>query len=59
VKLALASEVRSIGEEHVDLALGGRAARLENDFVFVFAGGEPPYPLLKGMGVRFWGEAAA
>jgi len=59
VKLALASEVRSIGTEHVDLALGARAARLPNDFVFVFAGGEPPYPLLKGMGVRFWGEVAA
>jgi thioredoxin reductase/Pyruvate/2-oxoacid:ferredoxin oxidoreductase delta subunit len=58
VRLALGSEVRSIGEEHVDLTEHGRAIRLGNDFVFVFAGGEPPYPLLKGMGVRFWGEAA-
>jgi thioredoxin reductase len=59
VKLALGSEVRSVGAGHVDLALGGGAARLPNDFVFVFAGGEPPYPLLKGMGVRFWGEEVA
>ena len=59
VRLALGSEVRSVGEEHVDLTAQGRAARLPNDFVFVFAGGEPPYPLLKGMGVRFWGEVAA
>ncbi len=59
VHLALGSEVRSVGEEHVDLTAEGRAARLPNDFVFVFAGGEPPYPLLKGMGVRFWGEVAA
>lgn len=59
VKLALGSEVRSVGVQHVDLALGSRAARLPNDFVFVFAGGEPPYPLLKGIGVRFWGEVAA
>jgi thioredoxin reductase len=58
VRLALASELRSIGEEHVDLTTPGGAARLPNDFVFVFAGGEPPYPLLKGIGVRFWGEAA-
>jgi thioredoxin reductase len=58
VRLALASEVRSIGERHVDLAAPDGAARLPNDFVFVFAGGEPPYPLLKGIGVRFWGEAA-
>lgn len=59
VRLALGSEVRSVGEAHVDLTAEGRAARLPNDFVFVFAGGEPPYPLLKGMGVRFWGEVAA
>jgi len=26
------------------------------DSVFVFAGGEPPYPLLKSMGVQFGGE---
>lgn len=30
--------------------------RLKNDYVFVFAGGEPPYPLLKAMGVEFGGE---
>jgi len=59
VKLLLGSDVRSVGEEHVDLTAQGRAARLANDFVFVFAGGEPPYPLLKGMGIRFWGEVAA
>jgi thioredoxin reductase (NADPH) len=59
VKLLLGSDVRSVGEEHVDLDAQGGAQRLANDFVFVFAGGEPPYPLLKGMGVRFWGEAAA
>jgi len=58
VRLVLGSELRSIGEEHVDLTANGRAARMENDFVFVFAGGEPPYPLLKDIGVRFWGEAA-
>lgn len=27
------------------------------DHVFVFAGGEPPYPLLKKIGVRFGGES--
>ncbi|MFI5403698.1 MAG: NAD(P)-binding domain-containing protein, partial [Planctomycetota bacterium] len=58
VLLALASEVRSVGVEHVDLTTADSAARLPNDFVFVFAGGDPPYPLLKGIGVRFWGEAA-
>jgi thioredoxin reductase/NAD-dependent dihydropyrimidine dehydrogenase PreA subunit len=59
VRLALGSEVRSIGEDHVDLTVGARPTRVGNDCVFVFAGGEPPYPLLKGIGVRFWGEEAA
>ena len=30
--------------------------RFKNDYVFVMAGGEPPYPLLKSMGVKFGGE---
>jgi thioredoxin reductase/NAD-dependent dihydropyrimidine dehydrogenase PreA subunit len=59
VRLALGTEVRSIGETHVDLTASGHPRRLGNDYVFIFAGGEPPYPLLKGIGVRFWGEEAA
>ena len=35
---------------------GERSAELPNDFVFVFAGGEPPFELLREMGVRFGGE---
>jgi len=31
---------------------------LPNDYVFVFAGGEPPFELLRRMGVRFGGDAA-
>jgi putative YpdA family bacillithiol system oxidoreductase len=31
---------------------------LKNDFVFIFAGGEPPFDLLKKMGIRFGEEAA-
>ena len=30
-----------------------RDLELENDFVFVFAGGTPPFPLLKEAGIRF------
>ncbi len=29
------------------------------DYVFVLAGGEPPYPFLKSIGIRFGGEAIA
>jgi hypothetical protein len=32
---------------------------LPNDFVFVFAGGEPPFELLKKAGVKFGGGKSA
>ncbi|MEM7232836.1 MAG: NAD(P)-binding domain-containing protein [Planctomycetota bacterium] len=32
--------------------------RIKNDYVFVFAGGIPPYPLLRDIGVRFNGDEA-
>ncbi|MEN8254181.1 MAG: NAD(P)-binding domain-containing protein [Verrucomicrobiota bacterium] len=35
--------------------IGGQVVPAE--FVFVFAGGEPPFPLLKGMGIKFGGSA--
>jgi len=45
VSLILNSEEgEPIGEEHIPA-----------DHVFIFAGGEPPYPLLKNSGVRFGG----
>jgi thioredoxin reductase len=31
---------------------------LDAAFVFIFAGGIPPYPLLKGMGIQFGGNAS-
>ncbi len=36
-----------------------RALELRNDYVFVFAGGDPPFELVKRMGVRFGGPAPA
>ena len=37
---------------------GGAEEVLPNDYVFVFAGGEPPFPLLRAMGVQMGGDAA-
>ncbi len=55
--LLLESEVAAISPEHVELNVrqGGeaRALRLENDEVFVMAGGAPPFPLLERAGVSF------
>lgn len=56
-KALFGSEVTEIHEDHVRLQMGERKVELPNDYVFVFAGGEPPFALLRGMGVRFGGEA--
>ena len=45
------------GEVVLRLADGGEEV-LRNDYVFVFAGGEPPFPLLAAMGVVMGGDAA-
>ncbi|MFN0059685.1 MAG: NAD(P)-binding domain-containing protein [Planctomycetota bacterium] len=35
-----------------------RTVQVAADYVFVLVGGEPPYPLLREMGVRFTGDSA-
>jgi thioredoxin reductase (NADPH) len=40
----------------VDETANVRAIPVPADYVFVLAGGEPPYPLLKKIGIRFHGE---
>ncbi|MGE5346697.1 MAG: NAD(P)-binding domain-containing protein, partial [Acidithiobacillales bacterium] len=49
------SEVERIGQGSVLLKTAQGPRELANDFVFVFAGGEPPFELLKKAGVRFGG----
>lgn len=56
VKAIFNSEVVEIAEDHVRLKVGGQETRLPNDFVFVFAGGEPPFGFLRQIGVRFGGS---
>jgi thioredoxin reductase (NADPH) len=67
LQLAFNSTVQRIGPDAVTLTASEEAsekARIEaprtfkNDVVFIFAGGEPPYPLLRGMGVKFNGDDA-
>ncbi|MFA6318692.1 MAG: NAD(P)-binding domain-containing protein [Elusimicrobiota bacterium] len=63
IKVVLSSSVESIEHGAVVLRLepGGppERVRLDNDWVFVFAGGELPFALLKGMGIKFGGDEAA
>lgn len=56
VRAIMDSQVTEINEDSVYLDVKGRRGKLANDFVFVFAGGEPPFDLLKKMGVKFGGN---
>ena len=55
--------VRIAGEgdpkDAVTLAVGAETVELRNDYVFVFAGGEPPYAFLRAAGVSFGGPPVA
>ncbi len=63
LKILFRSNVERIDDDSVTLAIDENGATkstlLPNDYVFVFAGGEPPYPLLREIGVSFGGEEAA
>jgi thioredoxin reductase (NADPH) len=59
VRTAFGSQVVEIAPDRVRLKTGDEVRDLPNDYVFVFAGGEPPFDFLKACGVRFGGEQAA
>jgi thioredoxin reductase (NADPH) len=50
------SNVKEIKEKSVVLDVDGEAREIPNDYVFIFAGGIPPFKMLKQMGVAFGGE---
>ena len=52
LKVIYSSSVTRIGSDHVALSLeDGTETTLANDFTYIFAGGEPPAPLLRSMQV--------
>jgi len=57
VRLLFESQVEEIGETQVRLRVGEGQEMIDNDFVFVLIGGEPPFDLLRKCGVRFGGDA--
>ena len=50
------SEVVDIVADKVRLKVGTQETTLPNGYVFVFAGGEPPFGFLRQIGVRFGGN---
>ena len=53
LRVVFNSNLRAIADDHVELEAGGKLHKLPNDYVFIFAGGEPPFALLKKCGIRF------
>jgi thioredoxin reductase len=56
VEALFSSEVLTIREDSVRLRLPSGEVERANDWVFVFAGGDPPFDLLRRAGVRFGGD---
>lgn len=52
------SQPVGITPTHVRMKTAEGVVELENDYVFVFAGGVPPFELLKKAGVKMGGEAS-
>jgi putative YpdA family bacillithiol system oxidoreductase len=52
LRLALNSEVKEITPSSVRISFAEKAEEVENDFVFIFAGGELPNEFLKNIGVK-------
>lgn len=55
VRLMMPSEVAEIRPASVRLRNPAGVLELDNEWVFVFAGGDPPFDLLRRSGVRFGG----
>jgi len=52
------SNVKEILEDSVRIDRAGKELEIPNDYVFIFAGGIPPFDMLKKMGIKFGGEIA-
>ncbi|HEX5758374.1 MAG TPA: NAD(P)-binding domain-containing protein [Thermoanaerobaculia bacterium] len=58
VRPLFSSQPVEITPDSVRLKVGAETVELANDYVFVFAGGVPPFDFLKKIGVRLGGETA-
>ncbi len=50
------SNVAEITDDAVRLQIEDEIREIPNDYIFIFAGGIPPFKLLKEMGIQFGGE---
>ena len=59
IDAVFSSNVTEIGDAGVTLRIGDEIREVPNDFVFIFAGGIPPFQMLKEMGIAFGAEASS
>ena len=59
IRPLLGSEVLEISRDQVRLRTPEGEIAIANDYVFVLIGGEPPFPFLRSVGVRFGDEIGA
>ncbi|MFN8005744.1 MAG: NAD(P)-binding domain-containing protein [Terriglobia bacterium] len=53
VQVVFNSSPREIKEDSVELDVNGELLEIRNDYVWIFAGGEPPNDFLRKIGVQF------
>ena len=56
VKVLFNSHVLEILEKSVKIQLENKIIEIDNDYVFIFAGGEAPFALMQKIGIAFGGE---
>ena len=53
INIMYESTVDSIDEQHVIINHENQKKQVENDYVFIFAGGIPPFKLMNSIGIQF------
>jgi thioredoxin reductase len=59
IKVIFDSTITEIADSFVTIQRDQKTFSIPNSFVFIFAGGEPPFPLMHKIGIRFGGELEA
>jgi putative YpdA family bacillithiol system oxidoreductase len=59
IQVLFDSEITEISETSVTILKDEKVLSLPNSYVFIFAGGEPPFPIMHKIGIRFGGELEA
>jgi len=59
IQVIFDSEITKIGHTSVTILKDQKEISLPNSYVFIFAGGEPPFPLMHKIGIRFGSELEA